>query len=78
MGNDDLQTWLDGLSDEERAEVVGSAESGGLSDSMQRSMQEAGLIDQGVQGVPDEVLQRLAEQGRGGPFDSPDGGKMRH
>jgi hypothetical protein len=45
-GQDDLQRWWDGLTEEDRAEAVRSAEAGELSDTTQESLESAGLVEQ--------------------------------
>ena len=42
--NDDLGRWWDGLTKEERAYAIRSAEAGQLSEEMGRSLENAGLI----------------------------------
>jgi hypothetical protein len=48
-GQGDLQRWWDGLSEEEQAEAVRSAEADELSDTTQESLESAGLVKQGGQ-----------------------------
>ncbi|KAB7744702.1 hypothetical protein GA707_08935 [Nostocoides sp. F2B08] len=71
---DAVQSWWDGLSSEEQDEFIRSGDAGEPNAAMQQSMQRAGLVDEGSGGIPDNVLQHLAEKRGGGP----DGGKMWH
>ena len=71
---DAVQSWWDGLSTEEQDEFIRSGDAREPSAAMRRSMQQAGLVDQGSGGIPDSVLQHLAKKRGGGP----DGGKMWH
>lgn len=75
---DAVQSWWDGLSTEDQDDVLRSRDAGQPSERMQQSMEEAGLVEQGSPGIPDHVLQHLAEQERGTPGGPPEGGKMRH
>lgn len=75
---DAVQSWWDGLTTEQQDEFMTSANAGAPSATMQQSMQQAGLVDQGSQGIPEQVLQHLAQKSTGGPDDSLEGGKMRH
>ena len=71
---DAVQSWWDGLTSEEQDEFVRAGDTGQPSEAMRASMQQAGLVEQGGGGIPDSVLQHLAEKRSGGA----DGGKMRH
>lgn len=78
---DEVQRWWDGLNEEERADAIRSRDAGQLSDAMQESLEEAGLIEQGNREdrtIPDEVHQHLDKQGKDRADGPPDGGKMRH
>ena len=77
-GNDAVQSWWDGLSPQEQDDAMRAQTTGRPSESMQRSMEEAGLVEGRQAAIPDHVLQHLAEKGTGRPDDSADGGKMRH
>jgi hypothetical protein len=79
-GKDEVQRWWDGLTEEERADAIRSRDAGQLSDAMQKSLERAGLIEQGNrkdQTIPDEVNEHLDKQGKG-RADGPTDGKMRH
>ena len=53
-GTDELDRWWDGLTEEERADALGSRDGGQLSDGMEKSLERAGLVEPGVR--PDRTL----------------------
>lgn len=76
--NDAVQSWWDGLSPEDQDDAIRSRDAGRPSETMQQSMESAGLVDRGQGNIPESVLQHLDGRGRGRPDNPPDGGKMRH
>lgn len=47
-GTEALDSWWDGLSEQERADAIRAGEAGQLSEGLERSLAEAGLIDRGA------------------------------
>ena len=61
-GNVELDRWWDGLTEEERADAIRSADAGQLSDGLQMSLERAGLLAPGErpdQSIRGDVIQYL-------------------
>jgi hypothetical protein len=87
--HDDLERWWEGLTEEERADAIRSRDEGRLSEAMQESLGQAGLLTQEHRKdrIPKEVRDFLDEQDADENHDEPSddgaddpltGGKMRH
>ena len=88
--HDDLERWWNGLTEQERADAIRSSSEGRLSEAMQESLAQAGLLThehQKDRSIPKDVRDFLDEQDADEDLDEPGddgaddpltGGKMRH
>jgi hypothetical protein len=61
-GTDELDRWWDGLTEEQRAEAIRSRDAGQLNEGLQRSLENAGLVEPGVRpdrSIPGDVFSYL-------------------
>ena len=61
-GTDALDSWWGGLTEQERADAIRAGEAGQLSEGLERSLAEAGLIERGPRtdrAIPGQIREFL-------------------